>query len=81
MLTHDELAADLAAKLRTDRRMVWTDIQLGPSGSPRPDVYAIFKSFSHHRQPVRWAFIPASAAPIPRVSHARGTPARHQQPG
>lgn len=42
---HDDLAADLAGHLRTDARMVWTDIQLGPSGSPRPDVYAMMKSF------------------------------------
>lgn len=43
--SHDALAADLAGHLRGDRRMVWQDIQLGPGGSPRPDVYAIFKSF------------------------------------
>lgn len=46
-MTHDELANDLAAHLRTERRMVWTNMQLGASGSPRPDVYAIFKSFAH----------------------------------
>lgn len=45
-MTHDELAADLAAHLRTAKRMVWCDIQLGPAGSPRPDVYAIYKSFA-----------------------------------
>jgi DNA repair protein MmcB-like len=45
-VNHDELAADLAAHLRADRRMVWTSIQLGPSGSPRPDVYALFKSYA-----------------------------------
>ena len=44
-MKHDELADDLAAHLRADRRMVWTNIQLGPSGSPRPDVYAFFKSY------------------------------------
>ena len=27
--------------------MVWQDMQLGPSGSPRPDVYAINKSYAH----------------------------------
>lgn len=47
MPTHDEIAEDLAANLRTDKRMVWCNVQLGPSGSPRPDVYAIFKSFAH----------------------------------
>lgn len=43
---HDELAADLAQFLRTETRMVWTDMQLGPSGSPRPDVYTLEKSYS-----------------------------------
>ncbi len=45
---HNALADDLAAHLRgsTDR-LVWTDMQLGPAGSPRPDVYAIPKSFAH----------------------------------
>lgn len=27
-------------------RMIWEDMQLGPSGSPRPDVYTILKSYS-----------------------------------
>ena len=44
-LTHDQLAEDLAGSLRNERRMTWCDIQLGPSGSVRPDVYAIFKSY------------------------------------
>lgn len=44
-MTHDAMAASLADHLRADRRMVWRDIQLGPAGSPRPDVYAIFKSY------------------------------------
>jgi hypothetical protein len=44
---HDELAQDLAASLTCPGRMIWTDIQLGPSGSPRPDVYTIDKSFAH----------------------------------
>lgn len=26
--------------------MIWEDMQLGPSGSPRPDVYTILKSYS-----------------------------------
>lgn len=45
---HDDLAADLAAYLRgNDReRIVWCDMQLGPAGSPRPDVYVIGKSYS-----------------------------------
>lgn len=44
---HDDLAHDLASYLRgmTDRR-VWVDMQLGPSGSPRPDVYTIPCSFT-----------------------------------
>lgn len=44
-MTHDDLAASLAGYLRGPDRMVWCDIQLGPSGSPRPDVYTICKSF------------------------------------
>lgn len=43
---HDALAADLAHHLRSDKRMVWTDMQLGPSGSPRPDVYTLERSYS-----------------------------------
>lgn len=50
---HDELAADLAAYLLSPDRMVWTDMQLGPSGSPRPDVYTIQKSYS---KPMPMAF-------------------------
>lgn len=42
---HDELAADLAGHLVAEGRMLWTDMQLGPAGSPRPDVYTIDKSF------------------------------------
>jgi hypothetical protein len=44
---HDALAHDLAAHLRgmTDRR-VWVDMQLGPAGSTRPDVYTIPCSFT-----------------------------------
>lgn len=40
---HNDLAADLAAHLRGYARpaMIWTDMQLGPAGSPRPDVYSI----------------------------------------
>lgn len=43
---HDELARDLAGHLLAPDRMVWTDMQLGPSGSPRPDVYTLQKSYS-----------------------------------
>lgn len=45
MLSHDALAESLAGHLRGPDRMTWCDLQLGPSGSPRPDVYAIYKSF------------------------------------
>lgn len=40
---HNDLAADLAAHLRGYAKpaMIWTDMQLGPAGSPRPDVYSI----------------------------------------
>lgn len=44
---HDELAADLAAHLRGPGRMVWADMQLGPAGSPRPDVYTIDRSYAY----------------------------------
>jgi hypothetical protein len=43
---HDELANDLAASLEIPERMVWTDMQLGPSGSSRPDVFTMQKSYS-----------------------------------
>lgn len=44
---HDDLAEDLAMHLgRNTDRIIWTDMQLGPSGSPRPDVYSIPKSYS-----------------------------------
>ena len=46
-MRHDELMVRLADYLgsMTDR-MLWTDMQLGPSGSPRPDVYTIRKSYT-----------------------------------
>lgn len=49
-MTHDQLQNDLASHLRagTDR-MVWTNTQLGPVGSPRPDVFTVNKSFSRFR--------------------------------
>ncbi|QDC37079.1 MmcB family DNA repair protein [Sphingobium fuliginis] len=43
---HDDLMMDLAGYLMSDQRLVWTDMQLGPSGSPRPDVYVLEKSYS-----------------------------------
>lgn len=44
---HNQLADDLAAHLNNaSDRMVWTDMQLGPAGSPRPDVYTINMSYS-----------------------------------
>lgn len=45
-MTHNELAISLAAHLRTELRMTWCDLQLGPSASPRPDVYTINRSYS-----------------------------------
>lgn len=44
-MTHNELAEDLARHVRGERTMTWTDLQLGPSGSVRPDVLAIDKSY------------------------------------
>lgn len=44
-LSHDALASDLANSLRTESVMTWCDVQLGPAGSPRPDVYTIKKSY------------------------------------
>lgn len=51
---HDDLAEDLASHLRgnTDR-MIWTDMQLGPSGSSRPDVYALPIAYSRF-QPIAY---------------------------
>jgi hypothetical protein len=46
---HDDLAHDLADMLRGGDRVVWEDMQLGPSGSPRPDVYTVPKSFANFR--------------------------------
>lgn len=46
-MTHDELQNSLAEHLlgSTDR-MVWTNTQIGPAGSPRPDVFTVAKSFA-----------------------------------
>lgn len=45
---HDALQADLAAHLRGYAKpaMIWTDMQLGPVGSPRPDVYTIEPTYT-----------------------------------
>lgn len=49
-MKHDELQESLARHLRASTdRMVWTNTQLGPSGSPRPDVFTVNKSFSRFR--------------------------------
>ncbi|WP_407971434.1 hypothetical protein ACJ51O_08010 [Burkholderia pyrrocinia] len=51
---HDDLAKDLAAHLRgASNRLVWADMQLGPAGSPRPDVYTVPRSFARF-QPVAY---------------------------
>ncbi|HEF4837334.1 TPA: hypothetical protein SAO52_002054 [Burkholderia vietnamiensis] len=51
---HDDLAQDLAAHLRgASDRLVWTDMQLGPAGSPRPDAYTVPCSFARF-QPVAY---------------------------
>lgn len=46
---HDALAHDLAMHVLSTKRLVWCDMPLGPSGSVRPDVYALDKSFAHPR--------------------------------
>ncbi|RRF76873.1 DNA repair protein MmcB-related protein [Klebsiella pneumoniae] len=44
---HNELAHDLAEHLRRNTaRICWEDMQLGPSGTCRPDVYAMAHSYS-----------------------------------
>lgn len=45
--THDQLQRDLADHLARPDRMIWQDMQLGPSGSPRPDVYTLQKSYTN----------------------------------
>jgi hypothetical protein len=42
---HDELLLDLAQHLQRPERMLWMDMQMGKSGSPRPDVYTMDKSY------------------------------------
>jgi hypothetical protein len=44
---HDDLQHDLADHLRgAGDRIIWENMQLGPSGSPRPDVFSMPKSYS-----------------------------------
>lgn len=44
---HDELAHDLAQSLRVNPgHIVWENMQMGPSGSIRPDVYLLKKRYS-----------------------------------
>tara|TARA_A100001201_G_scaffold143757_1_gene147262 strand:- start:14844 stop:15668 length:825 start_codon:yes stop_codon:yes gene_type:complete len=43
---HDELARDLAAVVNNNETMAWCDMQLGPAGSPRPDVFTLRKSYT-----------------------------------
>jgi hypothetical protein len=45
---HDALAEDLSAHLRgySKPMLCWLDMQLGPAGSPRPDVFALDPSYS-----------------------------------
>lgn len=47
-LSHNQLAEDLARHLAgySVPMAIWTDMQLGPSGSARPDVYAIEKTYT-----------------------------------
>lgn len=48
--SHDGLMYDLAEYLgRQNDRIIWTDMQLGSSGSPRPDVYTIPKSYANFK--------------------------------
>lgn len=45
-MKHDELADDLAKHLLASGDVcVWTDMQMGPVGSPRPDVYVLPKEY------------------------------------
>lgn len=48
--THNALMNDLADHLaKQSDRIIWTDMQLGSSGSPRPDVYTIPKSYANFK--------------------------------
>lgn len=46
---HDELMYDLAEHLDRPERMLWTDMQLGPMHSPRPDIFLMAKTYSNPR--------------------------------
>ena len=47
---HDDLQRDLATYLRETRGVLaWEDMQMGPVGSARPDVYTIGKSYAKFR--------------------------------
>jgi hypothetical protein len=49
-VTHDDLAEDLATHLRGGvAGLVWTDMQMGSSGSPRPDVWVMPTTYSTFR--------------------------------
>lgn len=48
-MSHDELMLDLARHLVTPDRLVWMDMQMGMSGSPRPDVFTLQKSYVRPR--------------------------------
>lgn len=53
-MTHDELAEDLATHLRgATGGLIWTNMQMGPSGSPRPDVWWLPTTYSRF-QPVSY---------------------------
>lgn len=46
-MSHDQLAHDLAEHLRGgSKRVTWENMQLGPSGSPRPDVYTMEPTYT-----------------------------------
>jgi len=46
-LSHDDLASDLAAHLRGgSNRITWENMQLGESGSARPDVYTMEPTYT-----------------------------------
>ena len=49
---HDELMYDLAEHLDRPERMLWTDMQLGPMHSPRPDIYLMAKTYSSKPRPM-----------------------------
>jgi hypothetical protein len=42
---HDALALDLASHLAGPEQMIWQNMQLGPAGSPRPDVFAVSRRY------------------------------------